>query len=161
MPLTARGTVVSWANRPVGIPSYPAPPRPAAPPYAAPLRPARGMSGFWIRHVFGLGGGLRLYRKQKCRLSHGQNVLCLVVQTLPTTPHRPAMGRFLVRPVFGFDRMRFPDKEIQNSMFDNFHLVDKLRFPDMPCINKFHRTKYYSEKGNPDQRIKMVFGGCG
>ena len=49
MPWKARGTVVSWANRPLGVPSCPAPPCPAALPCAALPRPARGMSGFWIR----------------------------------------------------------------------------------------------------------------
>ena len=47
----AKGRVVSWPDRPNGAPSYPAPPRPAAPPCAAPTRPARGVSGFWIRQV--------------------------------------------------------------------------------------------------------------
>ena len=49
----ARGKVVSWANRPVGVgvPFYPAPPRTAAPPSAAPPRPARGMSGVWTRQL--------------------------------------------------------------------------------------------------------------
>ena len=51
MPRRARGSVVSWANRSVGVPSCPAQPRPAALPCAAPTRPARGMSGFWIRQV--------------------------------------------------------------------------------------------------------------
>ena len=51
MPLRARGSVVSWANRPVDVPSCPAPSRIAAPPCAAPPRPACGMSGFWIRQV--------------------------------------------------------------------------------------------------------------
>ena len=51
MLLRARGTVVPCAKRPVGVPSYPAPSRPAAPPCAAPPRPARGMSGFWTRQV--------------------------------------------------------------------------------------------------------------
>ena len=46
-----RGTAAFWANRPVGVPSCPSPPRPAAPPCAAPPRPARGMSGLWIRQV--------------------------------------------------------------------------------------------------------------
>ena len=32
----AKGTGVFWANRPVGVPSYPVPPRPAAPPCAVP-----------------------------------------------------------------------------------------------------------------------------
>ena len=45
------GTFVFWANRPVGVPSCPSPPRPAAPPCTAPSRPACGMSGFWIRQV--------------------------------------------------------------------------------------------------------------
>ena len=45
------GGVVSWPDRPNGVPSYPAPPRPAAPPCAASTRPARGVSGFWIRQV--------------------------------------------------------------------------------------------------------------
>ena len=44
-------SVVFWANRTVGVPSYPVPPRPAAPPCAAPPRPACGMSWFWIRPV--------------------------------------------------------------------------------------------------------------
>ena len=39
------------ASRPVGVPSCPAPPRPATPPCAALPRPARGMYGFWIRQV--------------------------------------------------------------------------------------------------------------
>ena len=47
----ARGWVVSWPDRPNGVPSFPAPPRPAPPPCAAPTRPARGVSGFWIRQV--------------------------------------------------------------------------------------------------------------
>ena len=50
-PWGAEGTVVSWANRPVGVPLCPAPLRPAAPPCAAPPGPARGMSGFWIRQL--------------------------------------------------------------------------------------------------------------
>ena len=50
MPWRAKGTVVSLANRPVDVPSCPAPSRPATPPRAASPRPARGMSGFWIRH---------------------------------------------------------------------------------------------------------------
>ena len=44
-----RGTVVFWTNRPVGVLSYPAPLRPAAPPCAALPRPVRGFSGFSIR----------------------------------------------------------------------------------------------------------------
>ena len=47
----ARGRVVSWPDRPNGVPSYPAPPHLAAPPCAAPSRPARSVSGFWIRQV--------------------------------------------------------------------------------------------------------------
>ena len=47
----ARRRVVSWPDRPNGVPSYPAPPRPAAPLCAAATRPARGVSGFWIRQV--------------------------------------------------------------------------------------------------------------
>ena len=42
------GRVVFWSNRPVGVPSCPSLPRPAAPPCAAPPRPARGMFGFRI-----------------------------------------------------------------------------------------------------------------
>ena len=48
MPWEVRGSVVSWANRSVGVPSCPAPPRPAAPPCAALPQSARGMSGFWF-----------------------------------------------------------------------------------------------------------------
>ena len=51
MPWGARGAVVSPATRPVGILSCSAPHSPAAAPCAAPSRPARGMSGLWIRHV--------------------------------------------------------------------------------------------------------------
>ena len=47
----ARSSIVSWANRSVGVPSCPAPPCPAAPLCAAPPRPAHGMSGFWTRRV--------------------------------------------------------------------------------------------------------------
>ena len=46
-----QGTVASWANRPIGVLCCPAPPRPAVPPCAAPSRPARVMSGFWVRQV--------------------------------------------------------------------------------------------------------------
>ena len=42
MSWTARGSAVSWANRPVGVPSCPAPPCPAATPCAALPRLARG-----------------------------------------------------------------------------------------------------------------------
>ena len=51
MPRRARRTVDSWANRSVDVLSCPAPRRPVAPPCAAPTRPARGMSGFWIRQI--------------------------------------------------------------------------------------------------------------
>ena len=40
------GSVVSWANRPVGVPSYPAPPRPAALPCAASSDPPVVCPGF-------------------------------------------------------------------------------------------------------------------
>ena len=48
----ASKSVVSWADRPVGVPSCPAPLRPATPPSAPPPPPARGMSGFWTRLCF-------------------------------------------------------------------------------------------------------------
>ena len=51
MPWKSRGSVVSWANLPVGVPSCSAPPYTAALPLAALPRPARGMSGFWIRQI--------------------------------------------------------------------------------------------------------------
>ena len=47
----ARARVVFLPDRPNGVPSYPAPRCPVAPPSAAPTRPAREMSGFWIRQV--------------------------------------------------------------------------------------------------------------
>ena len=47
----AKGRVISGPERPNGVPSYKAPPCPASPPCAAPTRPARGVSGFWIRQV--------------------------------------------------------------------------------------------------------------
>ena len=46
MPWRAQGTVVSCANNPVGAPSCRA--RPAV---RSPTRPARGVSGFWIRQI--------------------------------------------------------------------------------------------------------------
>ena len=46
-----RGSVVFLANRSVGVPSCPSPPRSAALSRAAPPRAARGMSGFWTRLV--------------------------------------------------------------------------------------------------------------
>ena len=51
MPWGTGGTVVSWADRPAGVPSCPAPFRPAAPPCSALPRPARDMSGSWARQV--------------------------------------------------------------------------------------------------------------
>ena len=51
MPWGAKGSVVSWANRPVGVRSCPVPLRPAAPLCAAPNRSARCMSGFWVRQI--------------------------------------------------------------------------------------------------------------
>ena len=41
-----KGSVASWANRPVGVPCCPSPPRLAVLPCAAPSRPARDMFGF-------------------------------------------------------------------------------------------------------------------
>ena len=52
MPWRVRGSVVSWANRFVGVPpSCLVPPRLAVPLCAASFRLARVMSGFWIRQV--------------------------------------------------------------------------------------------------------------
>ena len=48
----ASARAVFLPDRPNGIPSYPAPRCPVAPPCAASNRPARCVSGFWIRHVF-------------------------------------------------------------------------------------------------------------
>ena len=42
----ARERVVSWPDRPDGVPSYPAPPPLAAPPCAAPIRPPVVCPGF-------------------------------------------------------------------------------------------------------------------
>ena len=50
--LGSKKTVDSWADRPVGVPLYPAPPCPATPPRAAPSRSARCISWCWIRQVF-------------------------------------------------------------------------------------------------------------
>ena len=47
----ARGRVVSWPERPDGVPSHPAPPSFAASPCAIPTRLARSVSEFWIRQV--------------------------------------------------------------------------------------------------------------
>ena len=47
----ARARVVFLPDRPNCVPSYPAPRCPVAPPCALPTRPARGVSGFWIRQV--------------------------------------------------------------------------------------------------------------
>ena len=46
-----RGSVVSWANRSIGVLTCPTPPGPTVPPCAAPSRPNRGISGFWIRQI--------------------------------------------------------------------------------------------------------------
>ena len=43
----AKGSVVSWPNRSVGLPPCPAPPCPAGLPCAALNRPTRGMAGFF------------------------------------------------------------------------------------------------------------------
>ena len=51
VPWRERGTVLSWANRFVGVPSCPAPPRLAAPPCVAQTRLAGDMFGFWNRQV--------------------------------------------------------------------------------------------------------------
>ena len=50
--------------------SRPARPRPAAPP-RAPTRPARGMSGFWIRQVILLytGGHINFLHELSCRIT--------------------------------------------------------------------------------------------
>ena len=81
--LGARGSAVSWADRSVGVPSCPAQPRPAAPPSAVPTRPARGMSGFWIRQVFANPFSCNTWNKNefeeqvsiepKIRTYHGQH----------------------------------------------------------------------------------------
>ena len=47
----ARGAVVSSANRPVGVPSCLAPPRPTALPWVVPPRPFHDIFVFWIRQV--------------------------------------------------------------------------------------------------------------
>ena len=51
VPWRARETVVSWANRPAGVPSRFAAPLSTAPPCAAPPRAARGLSQLWIRQA--------------------------------------------------------------------------------------------------------------
>ena len=48
-----KGMAVFWMNRPVGILSYPVPPRPAALPCAALPQPAHGTSGFWTPQYVG------------------------------------------------------------------------------------------------------------
>ena len=50
-PWKARERVVSWTNRPVGVPSCPTPLRPAVSPCCAPPRPARRMSWFKTRQA--------------------------------------------------------------------------------------------------------------
>ena len=75
MPWRVRGTVVSWANRFVGVPSCLVPPRPAVPPCAAPSRRARGMSGFWIRQFLDVPCMKRVYRDKDRRWSIGQQLV--------------------------------------------------------------------------------------
>ena len=53
MPWGGSGTVVSWENRPVGVPSCPAPPRPTAPPCAAPSRPGFGFDKYCLIKIQG------------------------------------------------------------------------------------------------------------
>ena len=52
MPRRSKGTVVLWANRPVGVPSYPAPPRRSTVRRPAPTRP------LYVQ-VFGSTGSFR------------------------------------------------------------------------------------------------------
>ena len=91
MPWKAQGAVVGlWANRPVGVPSYPVPPRPAAPSCAAPPRPARGMSGFWTRQVPDIPAVFQFEDQSENRdqlLTH-QIITCRI-----QTPDIPRAGR--------------------------------------------------------------------
>ena len=73
MPWRARETVVSWAKGPVGVPSYPAPFRPAAPPCAA-----HGMSGFWDR---------QLANAAKCSKNHRQYTIFAFVRSMLLGDH--------------------------------------------------------------------------
>ena len=69
--LEGQGTVLSWANRPVGVPSWPTSLRRATPPCAAPPRPAYGKSGFWTRQVC---MGFRLFVLPKNRSGQSSTI---------------------------------------------------------------------------------------
>ena len=61
-----KGSVVFWANRPVGVPSCSSPLRPAAPPCTAPPRPACSMSGLLARQVDSSGLCFRIIIQDSC-----------------------------------------------------------------------------------------------
>ena len=109
----ARERVISAPDRPNGVPSYPAPPRPAAPPCAAPTRPARGVystgfvcSCFWrdVQASFSryFGG----YERDPCFL--GEQFCRHTVLLDPTSSARPRRAPRpdppVVCPGFGLDR---------------------------------------------------------
>ena len=74
MPWGIRGSVVSWGNRPIGAPSYPAPPRLAAPlPCCAPPRPDPPVvcPGFGFdncKTVFCVFAEARIYETRKTQI---------------------------------------------------------------------------------------------
>ena len=68
----AIGSVLPFADRPVGVPPCPATLCPAALPCAAPPRPARGMPGFWIRPVPGYALHEKRFTKIKWRRFNDQ-----------------------------------------------------------------------------------------
>ena len=59
----ARDRVVSWPDRPDGVPSYPAPRPLAAPLCAVPTRPANSASGIWIRKVVNIASDVDFLHK--------------------------------------------------------------------------------------------------
>ena len=71
-------------------PALPCPAPPAAPPCAAPSRPARGMSGFWVRQImfffyFGINAVVFVsfgYRRARCggHRGHGSPTLWMTVR---------------------------------------------------------------------------------
>ena len=122
-------TVVSWANRSVGVPKCLALPRPATPPHSAPHRPARVMFGFWTRQVI---GSLLIARHRRSRVAYvsvslfSKNFI-LYFRTYLLT------DMFYLRrnpAIFGI-RLRICIEENCPERF----------FPDMPCMKKIYRDK--------------------
>ena len=111
-----RGTVISWADRSIGVPSCPSPPRPAVPLCAALSRIARGMSGFWIRQIPGYALHEKGLQKQISigTLASSQKQRALLVSLI----NRWSTGRCVPPSVYiGFPLFVLPKNRPQQLSF--------------------------------------------